>query len=313
MKKFSINSFALLGFFAGVVSAFPAFAAEPSSKAESQKAVQSAVGKEVPHVPGDDIFGFTSQTDVGKPGDSGFANENDGRFGKRQGRYGALNTKYEFNRTVAEDWWMAGSLFGAHTHARNVPDLADINHLDFDGLSFEIEHRIVERSARNPFAASISVEPRWGRIDNVAGLLSNWYGAAFKLFVDAVILPDKLYWAANLILAPQRAQDPNNRSQWLDSSLGLVSTALTYQISPQLFVGTEVRLLSAFDTIGLNHNIGNALYVGPTMLWKITEKVAFNTTFQPQVAGRSITNPNLHLDLDNFERAQFRAKLAVSF
>lgn len=49
------------------------------------------------------------------------------------------------------------------------------------------------------------------------------------------------------------------------------------------------------------------------MLWKVSEKVAFNTTFQPQVAGRSITNSNLHLDLDNFERAQFRAKLAVSF
>jgi hypothetical protein len=128
-----------------------------------------------------------------------------------------------------------------------------------------------------------------------------------------VVLPDKLYWAANLIWTPQRAQDPNNRSRWLDSSTTQASTALSYQISAQLFVGAEVRYLSAFDTIWLNHNIGNALYVGPTMLWKINEKVAFNATFQPQIVGRSITNPNLNLDLDNFERAQFRAKLAVSF
>ena len=313
MKIYIVNSFAFVVLVVAVISAYPAFAAEPSSNEEAKKAAQSGAGKEVPQVPGDDIFGFTSQTDVGKPGDRGFANENDGRFGKRQGRYGALNTKYEFNRTVAENWWMAGSLFGAYYHARNVPDLADVNHLDFDGLSFEIEHRMVERSARNPFAVSVSVEPRWGRIDNVMGLLSNWYGAAFKLFVDAVVLPDKLYWAANLIWTPQRAQDPNNRSRWLDSSTGQASTALSYQISAQLFVGAEVRYLSAFDTIWLNHNIGNALYVGPTMLWKINEKVAFNATFQPQIVGRSITNPNLNLDLDNFERAQFRAKLAVSF
>ena len=264
-------------------------------------------------VPGDDIFGFTSQTDVGKPGDSGFANENDGRFGKRQGTYGALNTKYEFSRTVADGWWMAGSLFGAFYHSHDVAGLIDINHLDFDGLSFEIEHRMVERSAGQPFAVSISVEPRWGQLDNVTGLHLNWYAAALKLFVDAPILPNKLYWAANMIWAPQREEDPNNPSQWLNSSTTQLSTALTYQISAQLFAGVALRYLSAFNGVWMNDNIGNALYVGPTMLWKINEKVAFNATFQPQIAGRSTTNPNLNLDLDNFERAQFRAKLAISF
>jgi len=309
MKKYNLSVVA----FVVVVSTYPAFAADPSSDTGSKNVGQSSPGKEVLQVPGDDIFGFTSPTDVGKPGDSGFANENDGRFGKRQGTYGVLNTKYEFSRTVGDGWWMAGSLFGAFYHAHDVTGLVDVNHLDFDGLSFEIEHRIVERSVGQPFAVSISVEPRWGRLDNVAGLSSNWYAAAFKLFVDAPILPDKLYWAANMIWAPQRGEDPNNPSQWLDTSTTLLSTALTYQISAQLFVGVEVRYLSAFNAAWLNDNIGNALYAGPTMLWKINEKVAFNTTFQPQIAGRSTTNPNLNLDLDNFERAQFRAKFAISF
>jgi hypothetical protein len=34
-------------------------------------------------------------------------------------------------------------------------------------------------------------------------------------------------------------------------------------------------------------------------------------TFQPQIAGHSAANRNLNLDLDNFERAEFRAKLAI--
>jgi hypothetical protein len=291
----------------------PVFAAEPNSGKASKKIGQSGPAQEVPQVPGDDIFGFTSPTDVGNPGDSGFANENDGRFGKRQGSYGALNTKYEYSHTVADGWWMAGSLFGAYYHAQDVTGLVNVNHFDFDGLSFEIEHRIVDRSAGQPFAVSISVEPRWGRLDSVTGLHSNSYAAAIKLFVDAPILPNKLYWAANMIWAPQLEEDPNNPSQWLNSSTTQLSTALTYQISAQLFAGVEVRHLSAFNSAWPNDNIGNALYVGPTMLWKITDKIAFNATFQPQVAGRSTASPDLHLDLDNFERAQFRAKIAVAF
>jgi hypothetical protein len=299
--------------FVAVVSTYPAIAAEPRSDTGSVDRGKSSRGEEVAKVPGDDIFGFTTPTDVGKPGERGFANENDGRLGKRQGSYGALNTKYEFSGTTVSGWWLAGSLFGAYYHAHDVPGLIDVNHLDFDGLSFEIVHRIVDRSQGQPFAVSVSVEPRWGRRDVVAGLRSNWYTAAIKLFVDAPILPDKLYWAANMIWAPQRGQDPNNTSQWLDSSATLLSTALTYQISAHLFAGVELRYLSAFDGAWLNANIGNALYGGPTMLWKITDKVALNMTFQPQLVGHSKANANLNLDLDNFERAQFRGKLAVGF
>src|SRR5208283_5098661 len=147
MIKHTLRIFA----FVAVVSTYPAFAADPISDIGSRTGRQSSPAKEVSQVPGDDIFGFTSPTDVGKPGDSGFVNENDGRFWKRQGTYVALNTKYEFSRTVADGWWMAGSLFGAYYHSQDVIGLVDVNHIDFDGLSFEIEHRMVERSASQPF------------------------------------------------------------------------------------------------------------------------------------------------------------------
>jgi hypothetical protein len=308
MRNYKFRIFA----FAAAISTYPALA-DPGSYMGSENIGQSSPGKEVAQVPGDAIFGFTSPTDVGKPGDIGFANENDGRFGKRQGTYGELNAKYEFSRTVADGWWMAGSLFGAYYRVHDVTDLVDVNHLDFNGLSFELEYRLIERSFGQPFAVSISVEPSWGRLDYVAGLPSNSYGAALKIFVDAVFAPEKLYWAANLIWIPQRAEDPINTNHWLNSSGTSLSTALTYQISEQLFAGVEVRYLSAFSTILPNDNIGNALYVGPTMLWKVNGKIAVNLTFQPQIAGHSAANRNLNLDLDNFERAEFRAKLAIGF
>lgn len=268
---------------------------------------------DVSEVPGDEIFGFTTPTDVGNPGDVGFANENDGRLGKRAGGYRALNTRYELGHTVAADWWVGISAFGSYGYARNVPGLVDVNRIAFDGLSFEIMHRVVKRSQTNPFAVAVAMEPRWARIDGVSSLTSNAVNVAFKLFVDAVVVPDKLFWGGNVIWTPQRAEDPNDRSRWLSSSSLLVSSAIAYRVSPSLFVGAEVRYLGIYDTLLPTGEAGHAVYAGPTLLWKATDRIAFNTTVQPQVAGRSIVNPGLRLDLDNFERAQFRVKLTVAF
>ena len=181
-------------------------------------ALASEAAATVPEVPGDDIFGFTTPTDVGNPGDTGFANENDGRAGKRGGAYRALNAKYELGHTPAPDWWVGVSLFASHHRVRDVPGFADVNRTAFDGLSFEIEHRIVKRTVGNPFAVAVSLEPRWGRVDSVRGLPAHFVNAAFKLFVDAVVVPDKLFWGFNAIWAPQRAEDPADRSRWLSSS-----------------------------------------------------------------------------------------------
>jgi hypothetical protein len=263
-------------------------------------------------VPGDEIFGFSTPTDVGSPGDIGFANENDGRAGKRGGVYRAFNIRYELGYTFAPDWWVGASLFASYNRARNVPSLMDVDRGAFDGLSFEIEHRIVKRTQSNPWAVSLSVEPRWGLVESVTGLPSHTINVAFKLFVDAVVIPDTLYWGSNVIWTPQRAEDPIDRNRWLSSSATLVSAALAYQISPKFFVGAEARYLASFSTLLPTQEVGHALYLGPTLLWKVTDKVAFNTTLQPQVAGHSTMNPGLRLDLDNFERAQFRAKLTVA-
>ena len=84
-----------------------------------------------PDVPSDDIFGFTSPTDIGKGGDQFFVNENSGGLGKRQGAYTALDMKYGFGRTLSENWWVAGAAFGAYNYAHNVPGVDDIHAVTF--------------------------------------------------------------------------------------------------------------------------------------------------------------------------------------
>ena len=276
-------------------------------------ALAASTPPSVPTVPGDDIFGFTTASDPGNPGDLQYFNENDGRVGKRDGSYFALDQKFAVGYTFATNWWVGGAVFSAFNSANGVPGVPDIGHVGFDGASIEFEHRVLERTASNPFAFSLDVEPRWGQYDSVTGLPSQNVGATFKLFVDAPVRPDTVYWAGNLQYTVANSQVPGDTSQWAPSSQLLISSALTYQASPNLFLGGEARYFALSDDATLSHEIGRALYIGPTLLWKPTDKIAVNLTFQPQVYGRSAANPSQPLDLDDFERAQFRAKLVIAF
>jgi hypothetical protein len=265
-------------------------------------------------VPGDDIFGFTSATDVGNKGDLGFANELTGFRSKRDGSFRWLSDKTELGYTFAENWWIGGSAYLSNHRIRGVTGMDDRDATAFEGLSLELKNRVIERSTSNPFAVTLSVEPyrSWIDVADGSGRRTDGYGAAFKVLTDAAIVPDRIFWAANAVWVPFRQQSLDDRSIWLEGSGASLSTALTFQLSKSMFAGAELRHLANFGGTFFNERVGYAYYLGPTLLWKITDKIAFNMTWQPQIAGRSIDNPNLRYDLDNFERAQFRFKLAVA-
>ena len=275
------------------------------------KAPAPAAPQAAGDVPGGDIFGFTSATDVGNVGDKGVALENDGSYGRRDMRSRVLTQKLEFSRTFAPNWSYAASLFGAWSNIRNSGDFANRNTYQFDGLSLEIRHRLIERSASNPFAVTFAIEPRWGRVDTVSGLNATNYGAEFKLQADRA-LSENLFWAVNANFGTSRGRDALDRT-WANSSESVVSSALTYAVvDDKFFLGGEARWNQAWSQAFFGKLDGQALFVGPTVAYKASESVMLNAVFLPQIAGkaRSVSGP---LDIDNFERANFRVKLAVGF
>ena len=274
---------------------------------------QSEAAATVPDVPGDEIFGFTTPTDVGNPGETGFANENDGRAGKRGGAYRALNAKYELGHTPAPDWWVGVSLFASHNLMRDVPG----SPTSIAPRSTACRSRSSIGSSSGPSAIHSRSRSRSSRDGDGSTAsrgcrrISSMPRSSFSSM--RCVVPDKLFWGFNAIWAPQRAEDPATAAGGYPHPVSCVSTAIAYQWSPKFFLGAEVRYLGSFSTILPTHEVGHAVYAGPTLLWKVTDKVAFNTTFQPQIAGRSTDNPQRRLDLDNFEKAQFRAKLSIAF
>ena len=278
---------------------------------KSGKAPAAAAPEAASEFPGGDIFGFTSATDVGNVGDKGLALENDGSYGRRDMRSRVLTQKLELSRTFAPNWAYAASLFGAWSSIKNNGDFNDRTAYNFDGISMEVRHRFIERSATNPFAFTFAIEPRWGRVDTVSGVNAASYGAEFKLQADRAV-GEKLFWAVNANFGTGRSRDPLDRT-WSNTSESVVSTALTYAVvDDKLFMGGEARWNQAWNKGFFGKLDGQALFVGPTIAYKASETVMLNAVFLPQIMGkaRSVDGP---LDIDNFERANFRLKLAVSF
>ena len=291
-----------------------AFASSALAADLKGRPVKVAPEPEVADVPGDDIFGFTSTSDVGKAGDMGIALENDGRFGKRDGRYGVITNKLEFGRTFTDRFWAGVSLFGAYHDMRNVTvQPIDRTMYQFDGISTEFKYKLVERSVTNPFALTAAVEPRWGRIDGGSGIHAESFSAEFKLLVDAPIVPEKLFWGFNLNWAPGVQQVVGDLSQTARSSSLNVSTALTYAITPTFMIGAEAKYLASYGDYFFRSEQGRAFFLGPTVFWKINDKMSLNAVLLPQIAGKSAATPGLALDLDAFERAIFRVKFAYAF
>jgi hypothetical protein len=282
------------------------------SAAQAQPVATTRPEEKAFEVPGGDIFGFTSPTDVGDPGDRGIAFELSNRAGKRAGSYWSPTLKTQFSFTPEENVSVALSPWVTAHHIRDVPTLEDRDSTRFDGFSGEVSYRFLERTPANPFAATISMEPRIARVDPVSGERVRAYGDEVKLFVDGVIVPGRLYGAMNFNYAFGTQQGFGPTDKWVNSSGTNVSAALTYQFTDRLFAGFEGRWLTSFSGALLNERMGWGVFAGPTMLVKVTDKAALNLVWTPQVTGRAAGSGGAR-DLDNFERQQFRAKFATSF
>jgi hypothetical protein len=261
-----------------------------------------------------DIFGFTGTSDTGNKGDIALGLENDGRISKRDGRYFAFSSKAFAGYTFADNWWVGVAAFGTLHNIRNVTAQPfNLNRGQIDGGSVEIMHRLISRSASNPFAVALAFESRWGRFDGGSGLRATSSSNEFKLHVDAVVIPGRLFWAGNLNWSPTRQQDPLARNVWLRSSGTNISTALAAAVTESATIGAELRYQTQFNSLLPRRYAGHAVFLGPTAMIKVNEVISINGTFAMQIAGSAKATPGQHLDLDNFERRIFRVSLQAGF
>ncbi len=99
---------------------------------------------------------------------------------------------------------------------------------------------------------------------------------------------------------------------WSKESTFGVSSALAYQIIPNVVIGADLWYLRHYDGTFFNSFTGDAVYLGPTFYWKIAPKVLMSAAWETQIAGREV-GVGSNLDLTDFSRSRARLLLEFEF
>ena len=229
------------------------------------------------------LFGFTIGSDVGNVGEKELEGSQTGRFSKRTGTYDAGSS------TMSVEFVPMPNLRTEFTGVVNSYDIsgvsgfADQRYTAFGGLSADIRYQFLDRGSA-PFGFAIGAEPYWGRADDVTGEPVSQYGVDFVAAADWEIVPDRVVAAFNLLYQPDTMRSKLTAT-WSQESTSGAAFGVMVQVHSGIFVGGEARYLRQYDGFGLDTLVGQGVFVGPTVYFKIFERAWMTLAWSGQVAG----------------------------
>jgi hypothetical protein len=255
------------------------------------------------------IFGFTEGSGVGLEGEKEVSIDTIGRFGKRDGRYAATETKFEFEHTPNQYIQIEFGPLAAGHYIRDVSDLDNRNTFQPSGFFGEIRYLVLDRPT-SPIAVTLSFEPVYRAFDETGGERVQNYEFETKLQADVELVKNRLYAAVNLIYEPETTRVSGGAWE-KESTLGITG-ALAYRVLPDLLIGAEVDYYRHYDGFTFNTFTGDAIFIGPTLYYKFARKMFLTAAWNAQVWGREVDTTN-RLNLEEFSRQRAKLKVAVEF
>jgi hypothetical protein len=256
------------------------------------------------------LFAFMIGSDVGNVGEREFQSQTTGRFSKAGGTYRAIGQEFELEFVPVPNFRIElGGTFATHDVFR-VPGFADRNQFEGQGISLDLRYRFLDRE-KDPFGLTLAAESHVDRIDETTAAPVRKYGTEFTLAFDRELIPGLSVVALNLIYQPEWTRMVATGQTEQESTAG-AALAVMAQMRPGLFLGGEARYFRKYEGIGLDDFAGQALFVGPTVFLKLTDRSRLTANWSFQAWGRS-AGSTAALDLVNFERHQARLVLGVNF
>src|SRR5664279_2337705 len=155
------------------------------------------------------VFGFTEGSGIGLEGEKEFSPETVMRFGKRDGRYQAAETKLEYEFTTNQYVQFELGPMVAWHNIQDVTGLDDRNQAAFSGFFGEVRYLLLDRGPSSPMAITLSAEPEWHRIDETSGARVKNFGLELKVNADLELIQNRLYLGGNLLYEPEATRDPD--------------------------------------------------------------------------------------------------------
>jgi hypothetical protein len=256
------------------------------------------------------IFAFMIGTDVGDPGEREFQSQTTGRFGKDGGRYRAAGQELEMEFVPAKDFRIElGGTFAAYD-INGVAGLDNRRQLAWQGASVDFRYRFLDRET-SPFGLTFAIEHELNTIDETTGAAAWHYGTEIALAFDREIVPNRTVAAINLLYQPEWTRFAATGQADQESTIG-AAFALMTRVQPNILFGGEARYFRKYEGIGLEQFAGEALFIGPTAYFQLSESSRLTLAWSVQAWGRS-AGSNAALDLVNFERHQARVVFGVNF
>lgn len=256
------------------------------------------------------IYGFMIGTDVGELGEREFQTEITGRFSKDGGSYQAAGQQLELEFVPIRNFRVeVGTTLAAH-NIDSVPGFADRNQIAWQGASLDLRYKFLDRDAA-PFGLTLAVESHGDRIDELTASRVRSYGTEVTLALERELIPSVAVTTLNLSYQPEWTHFVGAPTEEQESVLG-VAWGVMAQLRPGFLFGGEARYFRKYDGIGLEELSGQALFVGPTAYFQISERARLTATWSVQAWGRA-AGSNTALDLVNFERHQAKLVFGVNF
>ncbi|NUR11703.1 MAG: hypothetical protein HOQ20_07650 [Bradyrhizobium sp.] len=256
------------------------------------------------------IFGFMIGTDVGNPGEREFQSETTGRFGKGGGTYRALQKELEIEVVPLPNFRIEVGGTATLHDITGVPDIDDRRQFNFQGASLDLRYRLLDRE-HAPFGLTIAAELHGDRIDETSGAKGRMYGTDFTLAIDRELVPNFAIAALNLIYQPEWARFEVAGLSERSSTVGAAFAGMV-RVRPDVLLGGEIRYFRHYEGIGLGEFSGQALFVGPTAYFQLSERSRLTLSWSMQAWGRPAGSGG-NLDLVNFERHQARMVFGINF
>jgi hypothetical protein len=250
------------------------------------------------------IFGFTEGSDIGEKGEAEIENALVVRFGKVTGFRAAENeTAYRY--VIADHFRVSlATRLDEHT-IDGVSGLTGRNGLGFGGLASELRWQLLDHD-KAPAGMTLSLTPEWHRIDEVSGARSESYALPVSILVDRVLIPNKFFAALNLTFAPGVSRTGEG---WQHNSAMEISAAASYAVTPEVYLGAEIRHLSGDSFTQQDLFAAHGLYIGPSAYFKIPDNASLKFAWSVQVPDETTGRLNLR----DFERHQVLVQLVKSF
>jgi len=256
------------------------------------------------------IFAFMIGADVGDVGDREFQSQITGRFAKNDGHYRALEQELELEFVPAKNFRIElGGGFSAHD-INGVPDFEDRHQFALQVVSLDLRYKVMDRES-SPFGLTFAAVGHADRIDETTAAVVRNYGTEFTVAFDRDLIPNFVIAALNLTYQPDWTRVVATGAAEQDSTIA-AAFAVMAQVRPGFLLGGEARYLRRYDGIGLDQLSGQALFIGPTAYFQLSERSRLTVAWSAQAWGRSEQSPNA-LDLVNFERHQARVVFGVNF